>query len=755
MNRLRYGVGLGLVLAAAACGLGDVGDPTLPEAAVPGPASTTTQTPPVPADCVEPACQTFPLAASPHAIRLTSIQWERTVRDLLKLATLPGNSVDFPPDPVASADRFGSEAGDLIVTTQHWAAYQKAAEALGQLITDDPFALDTILPEAAKSGDQAPRIAAFVADFLPRAYRRAVTPKEIADVIASSEAASAPVTSGDPFATRVKWILVNVLQSPKFLYRISFGDGPVTDKRVHLSGYEVAAKLSYGLWGTMPDDAITALARDGKLATPAGVADAARAMLADPRAATVIAEFHDELYLVDHYPEAKNRPLDVFPRFYPEFGADAQQDVRLTVEELITKGDGGLKELDTSPVAFVNTRLAYIYGIDPNTVPELANAVGPDVFVKVQMDPAQRKGLLMHPGWLTYEASPSNPSPIHRGAYVARHVLCTPLGSPPPGAAGADPSKAPGATNRLRVEATTKGCGDGCHGGKAGVINPLGFSFEGFDSVGQIRLTDNNVPVDTKSEAEVIGKFDGAVQLFDLVSTNARAHACYAAHWSAYLNGTSLVDVTPKYLSPALEVPQGRLGARNHRRARADRRLPHGLPVTGSESPWPSVVESSWLVSVVRWSACPSSKGLVPKEARADVIVPKPYALFYRRGNGVQQAIFDRNSYPSLDGYPNSKPREPERWWPMQNASTPFPFGALPGNFGPISALNEIDAYAAKTTLIKGLRHPYGTENGHPEGAAQGLTGAGVKYVNDQPDLPGLLVARRVTRQLHRSLAHA
>jgi hypothetical protein len=127
----------------------------------------------------------------------------------------------------------------------------------------------------------------------------------------------------------------------------------------------------------------------------------------------------------------------------------------------------------------------------------------------------------------------------------------------------------------------------------------------------------------------------------------------------------------------------------------------------------------------------PFLEGLAPKSARADN-GPKPYALFYRRGNGVQQAIFDRNSYPSAGFYTQTQPQEPERWWPMQNASTPIPYGAL-STFGPISALNEIEAYVAKTTIVRGLRHPYGTENGHPEGAAQGLSGAGVKYPNDQP----------------------
>jgi hypothetical protein len=153
----------------------------------------------------------------------------------------------------------------------------------------------------------------------------------------------------------------------------------------------------------------------------------------------------------------------------------------------------------------------------------------------------------------------------------------------------------------------------------------------------------------------------------------------------------------------------------------------------------------------------PFFEGLVPKNAKGAPAGPQPYALFYRRGNGVQQAIFDRNSYPfagwdTATQGPKPQP-EPERWWPMQNASTPYPFGPL-STFGPISALNEIEAYVAKTTLVKGLRHPYGTENGHPEGAAQGLTGAGVLYPADQPNFQNCtsmgesldnLIARQLT----------
>jgi hypothetical protein len=149
----------------------------------------------------------------------------------------------------------------------------------------------------------------------------------------------------------------------------------------------------------------------------------------------------------------------------------------------------------------------------------------------------------------------------------------------------------------------------------------------------------------------------------------------------------------------------------------------------------------------------PFFEGLVPKEARA-ANGPPPYALFYRRGNGVQQAIFDRNSYPSQGFWTQQQPQEPERWWPMQaDGVTPYPYGAL-GTLGPISAMNELESYVAKMTVVRGLRHPYGTENGHPEGAAQGLTGAGLLYPSDQPNFQNCtplgesldnLIARQLT----------
>lgn len=546
---------IAVVLAAASafagCGSGDVAKTNLPAPPAPKPGLDTTGTG-NPDDCIAPACQDVPFLATTHVGRLTNPQWERTMRDLLKLDALPGNSVGFPADPATAAEKFGNEAGDLIVTTTHWAAYQKAAETLATFVSEDPSALDRILPADAKAGDTTARMQAFVKGFLPRAYRRDVTPAEIAGIVTAAEQASALATAGDPFAVRVKWALTTILQSPHLLYRVALGEADAVNGRARLGAFEIATKLSYGLWGTMPDEALEDAARTGKLSTKEGVAQVARDMLQDPRAAAALLDFHDLLYLVDHYPEVKNRPVDLFPKFYPTMMKDTQEDVRRTVRELVIDNNGGWKELLTSSIAYVNRDLAGVYGVDANSIPELANASSSDVWVKVDLDPSQRKGLLTHAGWLTYQGSPKDPAPIHRGAYVARHVVCQQLGSPPPGAAGAKIDANPAKTNRERVTATTAKCGDGCHGGRAGVINPLGFAFEGFDSIGQLRTKDGEFPLDTTGEVEVIGKFDDAVTLFDKAATNARSHACYAAHWASYLNGTSFVDVTPRWLSPAV-----------------------------------------------------------------------------------------------------------------------------------------------------------------------------------------------------------
>ncbi len=549
MTSSRALVALLFTALAAAC---DDGSPAAPGGAR-EPPSAAGGTVNVADDCLQPTCQHVPLPPSPHAVRLTHPQWESTVRDLLHLAAAPGLSASFPADPAPPNDQFGRASDSLVVTNALWHEYQRAAEALADLVVSTPSTLDALLPPGAASGDTSARVNAFVTDFLPRAYRRPVTAAEIGAVIALGEEVAVSDTTSDPFLLRVRWILAGVLQSADFLYRVEGGEGAVTGGRARLGPYELASKLAYALWGTMPDDALRARAASGELSTREGLAAVVRSMVADPRIEPVLADFHEQLYTIPAFAGVV-RQTSLFPRYYPQLGADAQEDVRRTIRDLVVASPGTVVDLYTSKTAWVNAALAAIYGIDATTVPALADS--PDSFVRVEM-PGPRAGILSHVGWLAMEGKAKDPATILRGVFVARHVACLPLGSPPPAAAGKDPSQIAAPTDRARVSGLTAGCGDGCHGGPGGVINPLGFAFEEFDALGMLRTTDGEFPIDATGSIGALPYgfslprgFTDASSLMAELASSPWTHACYAAHWNAYLNGMTELDARSSWLWP-------------------------------------------------------------------------------------------------------------------------------------------------------------------------------------------------------------
>ena len=539
----RAHIGLGLLLVGAAglagCGTGDVASTSLGAAQ-----------PPVTVPQTAAALPDLPLPESAHVLRLTDVQWENSVRDLLRLDAVTGLSSTFPADPTSSGGDFGRDASTLVVGSVLWHEYRDAALAAASLVVDDTAALDKLLPAAAKTGDTSARVRAFVEDFLPRAFRRPVLPAEIDAFIAEGDKAIFSDVTSDPFILRLRWIVTATLESPYFLYRVEAGEGAATNGRVRLGAFELAEKLSYALWGTMPDAKLEGYARGGKLATNDGLAAVTLEMLNDQRAEAQLVDFHDQLFLIDSYSGVVRQP-EVYPQFYAGFGKDAREDAQRTIRELVITHPGTVTDLYASPVAFVNAQLAAIYGVDASSVPALVTS--PAAFTKITMG-GPRRGLLSHAGWLAFEGHSKDPATIQRGAYFARHVLCIPLGSPPAAAKGVDPAKNPAPTDRGRVQATTQTCGVGCHTGTGGVINPLGFGFEEFDSLGRLRTKDGDFPIDASGSIDQMpGAFTDAASLMSIASESALTHACYAAHWSAYLNGTSHIDATPSWLAPIVK----------------------------------------------------------------------------------------------------------------------------------------------------------------------------------------------------------
>jgi hypothetical protein len=455
-------------------------------------------------------------------VRLTHEQWENSVRDVLQLRDDPGLSASFTGDPPNG--EFSNNERALVVTPNLRIDYQRAAETLSQRVARDPEALARIYPEA-DSG-------AFIAALGRRAYRRALTPDERLGYQALYDRGASIFESGDSRADGAELVMATMLQSPHFVYRTELGDDGAP-----LSGYEVASKLSFLLRNTAPDDELLDVAESGALDDPASVVALASQMMESSDAAETIARYHGELFGFERYLSIAKDP-NVFPEHDEAINPTLARAEELFLNRLFQDGFG-LEELLTSTSAFANEELAPFYGVD----------VSGEELQEIDLGPG-RPGLFTRLGFLAYNGTLRDPDSIHRGVEINRTMLCTHL-TPPPGIIPALPNVEPGQTNRERVNAHTGPgtCGEGCHGA---LINPIGFAFENFDALGQVRETDNGKPVDTTGTyafAEGLISFDGAPELMGLLARSPQAHACYARHLAEYGLGRDLNEQDRPMLS--------------------------------------------------------------------------------------------------------------------------------------------------------------------------------------------------------------
>jgi hypothetical protein len=456
--------------------------------------------------------------------RLSHPQWESTVQDLFRLAAPSGLSKAFSPDPTT---RFDTNVEQRKVSSNLWLDYQTAAEAMAKQIVSDPAKLAKILPPNPPA-DVVERGRAFLTDFGTRAFRRPLTQAELDAYLAVFQK-GAQLIGGDPFTSGMELLIRAILQSPQFIYRIE-GSTQVTDGKIPLSGYEVASRLSYALWNTMPSDPLFAAAASGELDVPAGVEKWARTMLDDPRAAQTILGFHEQLFHVSSYGTVAKDPAK-FPTFTPDLEPLLQQEAHLFFDDVANQRGGGIAELLTRPVTFVNDRTAPFYG--------LAATYGPTM-TRVDLDGAKRAGILTQIGFLSKNGGLTQSDPIHRGVLINFNLLCIEL-NPPPNGVPPLPAQQPGQTNRQRIEAHTNTCGKGCHDV---VINPIGFAFEHYDAIGAWRDQDNGQPIDAKATYLLDGQpvtYDGALELSALLAKSPTVHQCYASNWLEYALGRAPV----------------------------------------------------------------------------------------------------------------------------------------------------------------------------------------------------------------------
>jgi hypothetical protein len=455
-----------------------------------------------------------------HLRRLTRLEYDNTVRDLLGDDSRPAAGFASDTDSDGAGFVRGGAISAVDVDQLRDAAERIAAGAMKRLPSLVPC---NPVPTAAAAQEACARD--FVARFARRAYRRPVGPEEIAALTAFYARARAELGHAFPDAIRV--VIQAVLQSPSFVYRWELGNAPPVreGQLVRYNDHEIASRLSYALWASMPDDLLFAAADAGQLRSVGEVEKQARRMLADPKAKEMLADFGAQWLAVTALGTI-TKDTQAYPLFSPAVAASMEAERREFLHAVLgPKGDGKLETLLTAPFSFVDGNLAKIYG------GVTATSAG---LTRVNLDPARRSGLLTQPAFLTAHAAPGGSHPIARGKQLLVRVLCTDLPAPPEEVPPLPPAK-PGLTTRERFDVHGQNeCARGCHA----MMDPLGFAFEHYDGIGAYRATDAGKPVDATGTITLDGakrSFRDAVELTKLLAASKEVRACAARQLVRYV----------------------------------------------------------------------------------------------------------------------------------------------------------------------------------------------------------------------------
>ena len=453
------------------------------------------------------------------ARRMTRFEYDNTVRDLLGDTTAP--SAAFPADEVSGI--FNNQADTLVVTQLLAEGYMSAAESVaGHAVKQ----LDTLVGCDPKAKSEQACGSQFIESFGKRAFRRPLD----ADSRALLTDVFTKALSMWDYATAIRLVIETALQSPRFVFRVEFGmPNPTSAGVVQLDDYEVASRLSYLLWGSLPDEELMKAADAKALSTSEQISAQATRMLADPKARDVIENFHEQWLGLPKL-DTLDKDTKAYPTYTPALKTTWRQETMAFVDDVVLHGDGDLGTLLSAPYTMMNADTAAYYGIKD----------GPTgtAFERVELDPKQRAGLLTQPSLLALNAHVDQTSPVHRGKFVRERLLCEPISPPPPNVKAVPPAVDPNATTRERFSQHSNDVScSGCHK----LMDPIGFGFEGYDAIGHYRTTEGNLPLDTSGEVigskDANGKFNGAVELADRLATSEEVRACVVTQWFNYGHG--------------------------------------------------------------------------------------------------------------------------------------------------------------------------------------------------------------------------
>jgi hypothetical protein len=468
-----------------------------------------------------PCTGTTPNSGPTPLLILSRNQYISTLQSLFGSVTPDVNDALGPDSTSQITDgqvaQFGLVQADVDLATV--TNYQTAAELVAAAVVGNPTALAAIDP-CSRGTSKRVCAQSFVTSFGSTAYRTPIT--DAADIARHMTLYDAGAATSD--AHGIELVLRGMLQSPRYLYRVEIGNGQPGPNSVPLTPYEIAARLSYVLWNTLPDAQLTQAAASGALTTKAQVSAQLTRMLQDPKGQGLLGGFLGAMIQLPGLPSAVKAPT-VYPAWttVPTLPASMQGQANAFFADVLNRQGGTLAALLTSPTVFVNQDLGGYYGVSG----------GDATFQSLTLPAGQASGLLTLPALLTLTAKPDQPWPIYRGEFVREVLLCQQMPSPPPNIP-APPAVEMGVSVRQRLsEHETNPACSGCHA----MMDPIGFGFSNYDGLGHEQTMDGNQPVDMHGnvggqvKTDIDGDFDGVPELATKLAGSTVVRQCIARQW--------------------------------------------------------------------------------------------------------------------------------------------------------------------------------------------------------------------------------
>jgi Protein of unknown function (DUF1592)/Protein of unknown function (DUF1588)/Protein of unknown function (DUF1595)/Protein of unknown function (DUF1587)/Protein of unknown function (DUF1585) len=454
--------------------------------------------------------------------RLNRFEYDNTARDLLgdtthaALSTLPTDYGD---------GAFDNNADALSIDPTLAQTYQQLAETLAENSMATTNTAGRALILVCTTTDAA-CVAKIATSFATRAWRRPATTTEVNNLVALYTATR---NGGFSFENGVQMMVEGALMSPNFLFRPEIDPTVDSPSQHPISPYELATRLSYFLWGSMPDAALQAAAGAGQLGTRDAVLTQVKRMWADPKIDAFVTRFPGEWLHTLDVTVASTPDPKIFPQFNATLASAMPAETAAYMRDFVT-GDVNFFDFIDAKYTYVNQTLAQFYGI--------AGQFGTQMTRVDLTGNTERGGILTQASVLAVTSVATRTSPVKRGQWVLSRLLDTPAPPPPDNVPPiTDAVPADGLTFRQKMIAhvTNPVCA-GCHD----LMDPIGFGLESYDGIGQWRTIDNGLPVDSSGTLTTGQKFSGALELEKILKTDSRVPSAVVQYVMSYALGRSV-----------------------------------------------------------------------------------------------------------------------------------------------------------------------------------------------------------------------